>query len=259
MAISTRSPFGSGRRSRLVSRSTATGMPSYPPPILLPRMSDLPAAALDYQAVVSEYFLGLRGSGLMLSPLDQEVVADWERRGLPVAIVCRGLRRGLEDLAERRASGPRSIRALRFAVEDEWHAYRDARVGDSPAPPAEGAAAEERLARAREVLAQAGRDAGSVEREGYRAAWNALAAADAHPGTPLERVEAAFAQADARILAAWLAGLETPRRRALGPRIRLLAGPRRRGESRRSHREALRAHLLDAARAAGLTCLRGSV
>jgi hypothetical protein len=222
-------------------------------------MSDLPAAALDYQAVIAEYFLGLRGCALMLSPLDQEVVAEWERRGLPVAVVCRGLRRGLEDLAERRASGPRSIRALRFAVEDEWHAYRDARVGDSPAPPDEDGAAGARLARARELLAEAGRLAPSGEREGYRAAWCALATTDAHPGTPLERVEAAFAEADGRILSAWLAGLAPAERRALGPRVRLLAGPRRRDQSRRSHREALRAHLLDAARAAGLTCLRGSV
>ncbi len=80
-------------------------------------MSDLPASALDYRTVVTEYFLGLRGSGLMLSPLDAEAVGEWERRGVPIAVVCRGLRRGLEDLAERRAGGPRSIRALRFAVE----------------------------------------------------------------------------------------------------------------------------------------------
>lgn len=222
-------------------------------------MSDLPAAALDYQAVVAEYFLGLRGSALMLSPLDQELVAEWERRGLPVAVVCRGLRRGLEDLAERRPGPPRSIRALRFAVEDEWHAYRDARVGDAPAPPLEAAAADERLARAREMVSEAGREAEGRERDGYRAAFHVLAATDAHPGTPLERVEAALAQADARILAAWLAGLPPAERRALGPRIRLLAGPRRRSESPHGYREVLRAYLLDSARSAGLTCLRGSV
>jgi hypothetical protein len=222
-------------------------------------MSDLPLSTLDYPAVVAEYFLGLRGSGLMLSPLDRDVVAEWERRGIPVAVVCRGLRHGMEVLSEERPSGPRSIRALRFAVEDEWRAYRDARVGDAPAPPAEDAAAGERVARAREMLLDAARSAAGGEREGYRAAWRALASADAHPGTPLERVEAAFAAADARILAAWLAGLPPEHRRALGPRVSLLAGPRRRGESLRGHREALRAHLLDLARAAGLTCLRGSV
>ncbi len=222
-------------------------------------MSDLPAAALDYQAVVAEYFLGLRGSGLMLSPLDQEVVADWERRGLPIAVVCRGLRLGLEDLAARRAGGPRSIRALRFAVEDAWEAYRAARVGDAPPPPGEDAAAADRLGRARALVAEAGRGALGPEREGYRAAWRALAAAGGQDGSPLERVEAALAEADARLLAAWLSGLPAAERRALGPRVRLLAGPRGRGASPRAYRESLRAHLLDAAGAAGLTCLRGSV
>jgi len=222
-------------------------------------VSDLPAEALDYQAVVAEYFLALKGAGLMISPLDQDVVADWERRGLPVAIVCRGLRRGLDDLAERRAGSPRSIRALRFAVDDEWRAYQHGRVGDAPAPPGEETAAEARLARARDLVADSGRAADAERREGYRAAWRALAAAAAHPGSPLERVEAALAAADARILAAWLHALPPPERRALGPRIRLLTGGRRPGGSRRAYREALRAHLADLARSAGLTCLRGSV
>jgi hypothetical protein len=223
-------------------------------------VSDLPAEALDYQAVVAEYFLGLKGAGLMLSPLDQEVVAEWERRGLPVAVVCRGLRRGLEDLAERRAGAPRSIRALRFAVEEEWRAHQRDLVGDAPPPPPEARAADARLAAARDLVADAGRAAADpCHRDGYRAAWRALAAAPAHPGSPLERVEAALAAADTRILAAWLGALPPAERRALGPRIRLLAGGRGAGTSRRAHRDALRAHLADLARAAGLTCLRGSV
>jgi hypothetical protein len=223
-------------------------------------MSDLPQDALSYQAVVSEYFLGLRGAGLMLSPLDQELVAEWERRGLPVAVVCRGLRRGLEELVDRRSPGtslPRSLRALRFAVEDEWRAYRSGRVGESPPPPRERTAADARLEAARAVLADAGRLAEGSRRDAYRAAWHALA--DDYQGTPLEKVEAALRQADARLLAAWLSGLTRAQRSALGPRVRLLSGPRPRGASRRAWRETLRTHLLDQAREAGLTCLRGSV
>jgi hypothetical protein len=223
-------------------------------------MSDLPPDALSYQAVVAEYFLGLRGAGLMISPLDQELVAEWERRGLPVAIVCRGLRAGLETLVEQRAPGatlPRSLRALRFAVEDEWNAYQRQRVGDAPPPPAEDAAAEARLEAARRLLGDAGRAARGVHQDGYREAWRALGGD--YAGTPLERVEAAIAQADRRILAAWLGSLARPERAALGPRLRLLAGPRRRGERPSAYREALRARLLEAAREAGLTCLRGSV
>lgn len=223
-------------------------------------MSDLPPDALSYQAVVAEYFLGLRGAGLMISPLDQELVAEWERRGLPVAVVCRGLRQGLETMVEQRAPGatlPRSMRALRFAVEDEWNAYQRQRVGDAPPPPAEASAAEARLEAARALLGDAGRGATGARRDGYREAWRALTGD--YAGTPLERVEAAIAQADARILAAWLGSLPRPERAALGPRLMLLAGPRRRGERPRAYREALRARLLEAAREAGLTCLRGSV
>lgn len=224
-------------------------------------MSELPTGALSYQAVVAEYFLGLRGAGLMLSPLDEELVSEWERRGIPVAVVCRALRLGLEDAALRRgphASRPRSLRALRWAVEAEWDAYRAGRVGDAPAPLAgEGSAAAARLDAARALLADAERGARGPARDGYRDAGRALGAA--YEGSPLERAEAAIAAADARILAAWLRALPAPERAGLGPRLRLLAGPRPRGTAPRAHRETLRAHLLDAARAAGLTCLRGSV
>jgi hypothetical protein len=178
---------------------------------------------------------------------------------VPVAVVCRGLRRGLEDAIAEGGSPPRSIRALRFAVEDEWRAYQAHRVGDAPAPPAEADAAAARLGAARALLADAGRSAEGPHRDGYRAAWRALEDAGAGARTPLERVEAAIEAADARILAAWLGSLPRPERTALGPRIRLLAGARPPGASRRAHREALRTHLLDAARRAGLTCLRGSV
>jgi len=225
-------------------------------------MSDLPLGALSYQAVVAEYFLGLRGAGLMISPLDQELVAEWERRGLPVAVVCRGLRRGLEALAERNPPGaslPRSIRALRFGVEDEWHAYRRDRVGDSPPPPAAEAAATARLDAARALVTEAGQAAPEPHREGYRDAWRALADGEHGPGDPLSRVEAAIAAADARILACWLRNLPSQERAALGPRLRLLVGPRPATLSRRAHRDMLRAHLFDHARRAGLTCLRGSV
>jgi hypothetical protein len=222
-------------------------------------MSDLPSESLGYQAVIAEFFLGLRGAGLLVSPLDQELVAEWERRGLPPAVVCRGIRHGVEAAAERRAAPPRSIRAVRLAVEDEWRAYRSGRVGDAPAPAGEAAVAQVRLAAARELLARVGREAPGPLRDAYRAAWRALGAEGAFPGTPLERIELALAAADARLLSGWLAALPRAERAALGARVALLAGSRPPAVSRRAHREGLRAHLLDLAGRAGLICLRGSV
>jgi hypothetical protein len=223
-------------------------------------MSDVSPGDLTYQLVVAEYFLGLTGKGLMLSPLDQELVAEWERRGLPVAVVLRGLRNGMEDALLRRVPGagpPRSLRAVRLAVEEEWRAFTSRAVGDAPPPPGEAGAAAARLAAARLQLAEAEASAPAPWRAGYRAALQALDAAG--PASTLQRTDAALADADARLLAAWLTSLDRPRRAALGPRLALRAGPRSRGASRRAHRETLRLHLLDAARAAGLTCLKGSV
>jgi hypothetical protein len=224
-------------------------------------VSDLPAESLGYQAVVAEFFLGLKGAGLLLSPLDQELVAEWERRGLPIAIVCRGIRRGLEELGEERRGPPRSLRGVRFAVEDEWRAYRSGRVGDSPAPPEEEELARRRLTEARERLARAAACEGPL-REAYRAAERALAAfagPEQDEGPAGDSVGAALARVDARLLAAWLATLPRPERAALGARLRLLAGARRPGESRRAHRNSLRAHLIDLAAQAGLTWVGGSV
>jgi hypothetical protein len=227
-------------------------------------MSDLPAESLGYQAVVAEFFLGLKGSGLLLSPLDEELVAAWERRGLPVAVVCRGIRRGLDELSQDRRGPLRSLRAVRFAVEDEWRAYRSGRVGDAPAPPEEEELAARRLAEARERLARAAACGGPL-REAYREAGRSLLELDgaARPepveGRAGDRLDAVLAEVDRRLLSAWLASLPRPERAALGPRVRLLAGARRPGESRRAYRNSLRAHLIDLAAQAGLTWVGGSV
>jgi hypothetical protein len=225
-------------------------------------MSDLPREALDYRTVIAEYFLGLRGTGLLLSPLDEEQVDAWERRGLPVAVVCRGLRAGLERFLESRAPRaplPRSLRAFRCAVEDEWRAYRSGRVGAAPAPPAEAQAFAERLAAVAAHAAEAGRSVRAPIQPLYGQALERIQAAGQRANTSLEELEQLLASIDDALLAGWIAGLSRAERASLGPRCRLLAGCRPGGTRRSAYRESLRAHLWDAARAAGLIRLRGSV
>jgi hypothetical protein len=222
-------------------------------------VSELPESSLSYGAVVAEYYLGLRGAGLMLSPLDREQVAEWERRGVPVPVVCRGLRRAFEEHAASALPGappPRSLRVCRGMVEAEWRAYRSGRVGDAPPPPAEPDAACARLAAARAFLDDAASSAAPRLRAAYAAAREALGAASC---TSLDDADATLARADATLLRAWLASLDPAERAALGRRVALRAGARVPGVRRGARRETLRAHLLDAARAAGLLCLRGSV
>lgn len=229
-------------------------------------MSEIPHDQLSYRHVVAEYYLGLRGAGLMLSPLDVEQVVEWEQRGIPVAVVCRGLRRGFEEHLASRPAGsprPRSLRALRGAVESEWRGYRSGRVGEAPAPPPEQEAAAARIDAARSFLSGVVRGSPLRTAEAYRAGAAALEerlAAAAAAGRPtLDGVESALARADRVIISAWLAMLTRPERAALGRRVALRAGHRRAAVRRASHRESLRAHLLEAAREAGLLCLRGTV
>jgi hypothetical protein len=225
-------------------------------------MSDLPREALDYRTVIAEYFLNLRGSGLLLSPLDEEQVAAWEQRGLPVAVVCRGLRAGLERFLESRAPRaplPRSLRAFRCAVEDEWRAYRSGRVGAAPAPPAEAQAFAERLAAVTAQVAAMGQSVRAPLRPLYARALEQMQAADQHAGPSLEELEELLASIDDGLLIGWIAGLSRAERASLGPQCRLQAGTRPGGTRRSAYRESLRAYLWDAARAAGLIRLRGSV
>lgn len=212
----------------------------------IPPVSLIPSGELSYAALVSEFFLQLRGTGLLLSPLDQELVAEWERRGVPASVVCRGMRRGWEGLAQDRAPGassPRSLRALRGFVEEEWRAYRDGRVGDGGAPEPEADAARRRLSAARALLSDAGGAA-------------ALLPSDV---TSLHDLELALAAVDDLLLHRWILSLPRPERAALGPRCRLLAGDRVRRARRSAYRETLRTHLFEAARRAGILHLRGTV
>ncbi len=221
-------------------------------------MSLIPSGELSYAALVSEFFLQLRGTGLLLSPLDQELVAEWERRGLPASVVCRGMRRGWEELGRDRApeaAPPRSLRALRGFVEEEWRAYRDGRVGDGGAPGSEAEATRHRLAAARARLGEAASASSGERRSAYDEAAKVLPA----DASSLQALEVALRAADDLLLHRWILSLPRPERAALGPRCRLLAGDRIRRARRSAYRETLRTHLFEAARRAGILCLRGTV
>jgi hypothetical protein len=225
-------------------------------------VSDLPQESLSYQAVVAEYFLGLRGAGLLLSPLDAELVAEWERRGLPVAVVCRGLRDGLEDAARARLPGaplPRSIRELRLTVESAWRAYRSGRVGEGPAPEPEEITLQRRYKAACDLLASAQTRAPPWLRDGIFSAEQVLERLRSVSGCRLEAFDEAVVQADGIIVKAWAASLPRETRARLGIRLRLLAGPRHRGTTPRAHRSMLQSYLAEAAREAGVISLRGRV
>jgi hypothetical protein len=92
-----------------------------------------------YFARVEEHFGQRRGGPLVLSPGDWQILEAWQRRGIPLAVVLRGINQAFDRF---RASGPRPdrINSLRYCeqeVEAAWEEHRAARPGaagdDAPA------------------------------------------------------------------------------------------------------------------------------
>jgi hypothetical protein len=153
---------------------------------------------------------------------------------------------------------PRSLRAYRFAVEDEWRAYRAGRVGESPARSGEPAAVASRLEAALSHIEANSRSVSQPFVPIYREAHSLLEDRALSPLTSLTTLDRWLTEIDDRLLSGWLHILPRRERAALGPRCRLLAGARPAGTRPGAYREALRAHLWDSARAAGLVGVRGA-
>ena len=94
-------------------------------------MSLLPETA-SFEELVQDYFLAMRGSGLMLSALDVELLTSWAEQGVPFEVVARGIARSAEKaLWDARPGEPvlRSLRACRKQVEAEIKKHRERTAG----------------------------------------------------------------------------------------------------------------------------------
>jgi len=94
-------------------------------------MSLLPHDA-SFEELVQDCFLAFRGSGLMLSPLDLQLVSTWRASGVPFEVVARGIRKAAEKaLWDARPGEPalRSLRACRRTVDAEIEKHRSRTLG----------------------------------------------------------------------------------------------------------------------------------
>ena len=100
-------------------------------------MSLFPPEELSYLRLVEQAFVQLKGSGLMLSPLDVEIVRRWELEGAPARVVCRAIRESFEAHARTHGAGvegPRSLRYCAPAVDDALKAWRKGRLEGGAVP-----------------------------------------------------------------------------------------------------------------------------
>jgi hypothetical protein len=75
----------------------------------------------NYLVTVEQFFLTLKGSGLALSATDYDLIQQWEGRGIPINVVCRGIENGVEEIGRQntRQSSRMGLSYLKVFVEEE--------------------------------------------------------------------------------------------------------------------------------------------
>ena len=75
----------------------------------------------NYLVTVEQFFLTLKDSGLALSATDYDLIQQWESRGIPVHVVCRGIENGIAEFDKQntRQSSRMGLSYLKVYVEEE--------------------------------------------------------------------------------------------------------------------------------------------
>ena len=91
----------------------------------------------NYFTEIEEYFWQKRGAHLLVSPLDWAIVETWQKAGIPLPAVLKGIDRAFESYARsRRAAGGRQLKSLAYCVDavlDAAEEEKEAAAGTGPA------------------------------------------------------------------------------------------------------------------------------
>jgi hypothetical protein len=100
----------------------------------------------NYFTEIEEYFWRKRGAHLLVSPLDWAIVETWQKAGIPLPAVLKGIDRAFESYARsRRAAGGRQLKSLAYCVDavlDAAEEERETAAGAGPSVARKPSAAE---------------------------------------------------------------------------------------------------------------------
>ena len=90
----------------------------------------------NYFTEIEEYFWRKRGAHLLVSPLDWAIVETWQKAGIPLPAVLKGIDRAFESYQRsRRGAGGRQLKSLAYCVEavlDAAAQGQEAAAGSGP-------------------------------------------------------------------------------------------------------------------------------
>ena len=75
----------------------------------------------DYLVTIEKFVLSLKESGLSLSATDYDLIQQWENRGVPANVVCRGIETGFIEFERTSPRQPSliSLSYLKVFIEEE--------------------------------------------------------------------------------------------------------------------------------------------
>src|ERR1700690_4119791 len=97
----------------------------------------------NYFTEIEEHFWRKRGAHLLVSPLDWAIVETWQKAGIPLDAVLRGIDSAFESYSRSRRSAGRPLKSLAYCVDavlDAAAEKAEAAVGSGPEasrPPAD--------------------------------------------------------------------------------------------------------------------------
>lgn len=91
----------------------------------------------NYYTEIEEYFWQKRGAHLLVSTLDWAVIESWQKAGVPLEVVLKGIDRAFERYDARRRGRPiKSLLYCMDAVADVAEEAKEAAAGRAPSPSA---------------------------------------------------------------------------------------------------------------------------
>jgi hypothetical protein len=90
----------------------------------------------NYFTEIEEHFWRKRGAHLLVSPLDWAIVETWQKAGIPLDAVLKGIDRAFESYARsRRAAAGRQLKSLAYCVDAVLDAAAEAAEANAGAGP----------------------------------------------------------------------------------------------------------------------------
>jgi hypothetical protein len=92
----------------------------------------------NYFTEIEEYFWKKRGAHLLVSPLDWAIIETWQKAGIPLAAVLKGIDRAFESYQRSRRGTGRPLKSLAYcadAVLEAAEEAQEAAVGNVRASP----------------------------------------------------------------------------------------------------------------------------